>query len=176
MFIKGKNVIRLKRQGLKGYRWMINLTNMKSKNIIIIILNGFLLVNCASRNERDFFKPKNTGVSDSLKNDLITDREISFKNQISPIILGKCIDCHKPNSTNPNSPGDYFYTLDGINIDYDGVKKKVDERYLGSSISKIEYRITSQKVDERMPYMLDPLSQNDILLIRSWIAQGAKNN
>ena len=149
---------------------------MKLRNIVILILNAFLFYNCVNKNERDFFKPKKSGISDSLENKLITDRAVSFKTDISPIILGKCIDCHRPNSTNPNSPRDYFYTLDGVNIDYNSVKKNADERYIGSSVSKIEYRITSKNADERMPFKLEPLSDENILLIRSWIAQGAKNN
>lgn len=149
---------------------------MKACNFILLIFCLVLLVNCVNKNQRDFIKPSNGNSTDQKSGELITDKQISFSSQISPIFQSRCISCHSPNSIDSNSPGDYFFTLDGTTVDYNGIKKKVDETYLGSTKSKIEYRILSTISDERMPFRQDPLNEEQIRLIRSWIAQGAKNN
>ena len=149
---------------------------MKVYNFVLFVFSSVLLVNCVYKNQRDFIKPSNGNSTDLKSGELITDKQISFSSQISPIFQSRCNSCHSPKSTDSNSPGDYFFTLDGSTVDYIGIKKKVDETHPGSAKSKIEYRILSTIPDEEMPFRQDPLNEEQIRLIRSWIAQGAKNN
>lgn len=129
------------------------------KNILYPSLLLFFF-SCADRNMKDY-APK-----------VIPEegKEVSFTKDINPIIQNKCVDCHKSGSNNPNSPMDYFFTT------YEGVKIKVDERYEGSSRSKLLDRIKSSDPSFRMPYLLDPLTEEQIATIESWVKQGAKNN
>ena len=142
---------------------------MKLKYLVFLV-SILQFEQCVNKNERDFLPAKSQTSADLKPVDLITEREVSFSKEIKLIVDNICLDCHKPNSTNPNSPGDYYFT------DYAGLKIKADQKYLGSTISKLEERIISNDPQFRMPYKLDPLTNEQIRLIRSWIAQGAKNN
>lgn len=102
----------------------------------------------------------------SCQNDpnLVNAPEMSFSNNVQPIISGNCnMDgCHSSQS------GQEAFTL----ITFDDVSSHVRP---GNARNSELYRSIANRTDRLMPPN-GPLSDADILTIYLWIEQGAKNN
>lgn len=96
-------------------------------------------------------------------------QQVSFRQHIAPILLDNCVACHGPKLSEGGyrvdsyqramTPGDSGNPSFAAG-DPDG--------------SEVFVRITSDDEGERMPLEGDPLSAEQIALIRRWIEQGAR--
>ena len=99
---------------------------------------------------------------------ILPPQEVSFSNDILPILRGSCqhAGCHSPYDPNARFP------LDSVVADvleYVDVEKPKN--------SKIYERIIEEDENKRMPQLpYDRLTQRQINLIYIWIGQGAKDN
>jgi len=94
---------------------------------------------------------------------------VSFSRDVAPVLLRRCVSCHGEKKAESN------YRLDTFDV----LKKSGDfelNPVTPGDIddSEIIRLITSDDSDERMPRGSDPLSEEDISLIRKWIEQGAE--
>lgn len=111
------------------------------------------------------------------------DRQVSYSEEIAPVLNDYCADCH--------TPGSEGFSTSGFNIaSYDTVMKGTSLGPViveGSAISSTLYRVISKQaaVEIQMP-PTDPkslahgrgtdLPDDKVELIGKWIDQGAKNN
>lgn len=96
-------------------------------------------------------------------------KPVSFMREVAPILVRNCIACHNPKK----SEGKYVMTTfaqlakggkqgEGITL----VPGKPDESYLIDLIQT--------DAEPRMPYKLDPLLPDEIKVLETWVAEGAK--
>lgn len=97
------------------------------------------------------------------------DGDISFKRDIAPILVHKCLTCHGPEK----SKGGYqLQTFQGLMRAGDSdTAPIVPGRPEESGIFKL---ITAEDPDDRMPQKAEPLPAGQIALIQRWIKEGAK--
>jgi WD40 repeat protein len=94
---------------------------------------------------------------------------VSFRSDIAPILLDSCLACHGPKKAEG-----------GYRVDtYGELLKAGDSGELpiaasSEQVSELLRRITCEDESERMPAESEPLSPEQIVLFRSWIAAGAK--
>ena len=101
-------------------------------------------------------------------------REISYQKEVLPILKANCMECHTPGgigyAKSKLDMGSYDSLMKGTK--FGPVVKPGDS--LGSTLTiLIEGRADTSI---HMPYMRPPLPQKNIDTIKTWIAQGAKNN
>lgn len=94
---------------------------------------------------------------------------VSFKSQIAPVLLERCVACHGPEKARGG------YRLDS----FEGLTKPGESKLPPISAgepdqSHLFQLITTKDVDDRMPQKGDPLSAEQIALIRDWIVEGTK--
>ena len=95
------------------------------------------------------------------------DGKVSYYKQVRPIFQANCQGCHQPSK----AKGDYIMTsfeqlLAGGDTDVAIVPGKAEESYLIEEIIPVDG-------EAEMPKGKDPLANEDIALIRQWIAEGA---
>jgi hypothetical protein len=101
-------------------------------------------------------------------------RDVSFKQDVSPILSENCLSCHKP--------GTEGYIKSGLSMEnYDAVMKGTKFGPVivaGSHISSTLVLLLERKAHPsiNMPKDKAPLADSQIEVIRKWIDQGAKNN
>jgi len=108
------------------------------------------------------------------------ERQVSFKADVQPVLVEKCVSCH--------SPGGRGYAASGFSVaSYQSVMKgtKYAEVIVpGSSLDSTLVRLIRHEADPSiaMPKSHDQgkpsewLTREQIALIATWIDQGAKNN
>ena len=98
--------------------------------------------------------------------------EVSFNNDIRPLLSNHCYRCHGPDE-NERKAGLRLDTFDGATKDHDGIKALVPNNI---DESEIIYRITSTDPDEVMPppNAGDKLNPEQINTIKQWISEGGK--
>jgi len=111
------------------------------------------------------------------------ERNISFANDVKPILLEHCAECH-------NQTGEGTTASDFSVLDYDSVMSGTKFGAVvipGSSISSSLYLLIDEKTapEIQMPPHHDvslsagrgeALPEDKVEIIRTWIDQGAKNN
>ena len=111
------------------------------------------------------------------------ERQISFADDVQPIFLASCIECHDKVSEGYAASG---FSLD----DYESVMKGTNFGPVviaNSSISSTLYLVIASKTSPEIhmpPHHENalaegrgrPLSENQIEIIQAWIDQGARNN
>ena len=101
-------------------------------------------------------------------------RDVSFKQDVYPILSENCLSCHKP--------GTEGYIKSGLSMEnYDAVMKGTKFGSVivaGSHISSTLVLLLERKGHPsiNMPKDKAPLADSQIEVIRKWIDQGAKNN
>ena len=103
-------------------------------------------------------------------------KNVSFKNDIKPIFNDYCLDCHAGTETQGN-------------IHLDTYENMMKSRYFNNpdpiaiagqpERSRLYIVVSSNNPGVRMPpknFGYDPLNEQEIKIIRTWIAEGAKNN
>lgn len=96
-------------------------------------------------------------------------KEIDFSRQIRPILAKHCFSCHGV-ETRESGLGLHDFQLATKALD--SGKHAIVPAHPESS--EILRRITSQDPEERMPPEGDGLSENQVLLLKTWIAEGAE--
>jgi mono/diheme cytochrome c family protein len=101
-------------------------------------------------------------------------QEISFKNQLQPVVNKHCAECHTGGGPGAEKSG---FAVDSYQSLLKGTKYG-PVVVPGSSVSSSLYRLVAGKVDPsiRMPHGKEKLSAAEIVLIEQWIDQGAKDN
>lgn len=94
---------------------------------------------------------------------------ISFKAQVAPILLEKCVTCHGPEKSKAGFRLDSFDSLMKP-----GESKKAPIAAGAPERSHLFELITTKDEEDRMPQKSDRLSDQQIAVIRDWIAEGAK--
>ena len=103
-----------------------------------------------------------------------SNQEVSFHSDIQPVLKSHCVECH--------SKGGIGFKKSGFRADsYQHVMQGTQYGPVivpGSSASSTLYRLIAGETDPsiRMPYHRDPLPEEQVKLIATWIDQGAKNN
>lgn len=111
------------------------------------------------------------------------ERQISFSNDVQPILTANCVVCHSGTAEGSSASG---LSL----ADYDGVMRGTRFGPVitpNSGVSSNLYLVVAHKTSQEihMPPHGDkalaqgrgtPLSENEIEVIRTWIDQGAQNN
>ena len=102
----------------------------------------------------------------------IANAEVSFNNDIRPLLSNHCYRCHGPDE-NDRKAGLRLDTFEGATQDHNGIKalvpNDIDE-------SEIIYRITSSDPEEVMPppEAGEKLNDEEINKIKQWISEGGK--
>src|SRR5215831_2008132 len=96
-------------------------------------------------------------------------KTIDFNTQVKPIFNKKCIACH--GGVRRKSNFSLLFRVDGLAKNKSG---KPDIIPGDPDHSEMIRRLTINDPDERMPYKHDPLSKEEIEVLRKWIKQGAK--
>lgn len=111
------------------------------------------------------------------------EREVSFANDVQPLLESRCIQCH-------SSQGEGVMASGFSVQDYDSIVRGTKFGQVvvpGSAMSSALYLVVAEKTapEIRMPPHHDealaegrgrPLSEDEIAVIETWINQGAKNN
>jgi len=101
--------------------------------------------------------------------------EVSYKNDIRPIIDDYCLNCHKPGGKGYKKSGldmrTYKSLMKGTKF---GTVVKPGDSYTSILVQVVEGRVHPSI---KMPYgMNGSLAKDKIELLRKWVQQGAKNN
>jgi len=100
-------------------------------------------------------------------------RQVSFSQQVKPILDKHCLPCH--------AEGGSGYESSGFNVtDYEGVAKGTTFGPVtepgASLVSTLVILIEYKHAPVSMPPGRDRLSPEEISIIKKWIDQGAVNN
>ena len=95
------------------------------------------------------------------------EAKIDFARDVQPIFKSACYQCHGPDKQNGK------LRLDAKTIALHGGKSGKSVVPGRPDESELFKRITSKDEDERMPQDREPLSAEQIALLRAWIEQGA---
>ncbi|NEV61476.1 c-type cytochrome domain-containing protein [Thiorhodococcus minor] len=102
------------------------------------------------------------------------DPSVSYSADVKPILQQHCVECHLN--------GGAGFEASGFLVEsYDSLMKGTKFGPVivpGDSISSSLYRLVAGEVDPsiRMPHQKEPIPDQEIALIETWIAQGAQNN
>jgi len=101
--------------------------------------------------------------------------DVSYKNDIRPIIDDYCLNCHKPGGKGYKKSGldmrTYKSLMKGTKF---GTVVKPGDSYTSILVQVVEGRVHPSI---KMPYgMNGSLAKDKIELLRKWVQQGAKNN
>lgn len=102
------------------------------------------------------------------------EREVSFKGDIQPILAQSCLECH--------SAGGVGYEKSGLLMSsYEDLMKGTRFGAIikpGDALTSALIMLVEGRADPsiRMPHHKDPLSKEQIGMLRNWVEQGAKNN
>ncbi|MBF0425509.1 MAG: hypothetical protein HQL66_06795 [Magnetococcales bacterium] len=98
--------------------------------------------------------------------------EASFANDIQPILVYRCLECHKE--------GGQGEVESGLRLDtYEGLMKGTKNGKIilpGNALASTLNQLVSGQAALRMPHNKKPLTPCEVESIRRWIQQGAKNN
>lgn len=95
--------------------------------------------------------------------------KIDFNTQVKPIFNRKCIICH--GGVRAKSNFSLLFREDAMKPAKSGKYPIVPGK---PSQSELIRRITNNDPEERMPYKHEPLSKEEIRILRQWIKQGAQ--
>ena len=142
---------------------------MKKNGILLVgVVAALLSFNAQAAD--DSVPPQN----EALK--ALSSGEISFKNDVQPILHDYCISCH--------SPGGKGYRKSGLDLtSYEGLMKGTHFGKVvipgNSDTSTFTKLLTGTNRGLKMPAGLNAegtLDRQYILILRKWVNQGAKNN
>src|SRR5438477_1680369 len=94
---------------------------------------------------------------------------VNFNTQVKPIFNKKCITCH--GGVRRKSNFSLLFRADALAKNKSGKPAIIPG---DPDHSEMIRRLTLKDLDERMPYKHDPLSKEEIEILRKWIKQGAK--
>lgn len=100
---------------------------------------------------------------------LIPDQKIDYNTQVKPILNKHCISCH---GGVKSSGGFSLLFEDEAKGNTDSGKPAIIPGH--ASRSEMIRRLTANDLEERMPYEKEPLSKEEINILKEWIDQGAE--
>lgn len=114
-------------------------------------------------------------VEQEAKKALSSD-QVSFKNDVQPILQDHCVSCHQP--------GGKGFVVSGLDLtSYNGLMKGTKYGPVvipgNSQVSTFTKLLTGTNKGLKMPMGLNPegtLATQYIRILRKWVAQGAQNN
>lgn len=101
-------------------------------------------------------------------------KEISFKSDVLPVLKQSCLECH--------GEGGKGYEKSGLLLSsYESVMKGTRFGAIvkpGDGLTSALIMLVEGRADPsiKMPHNKEPLSKEQIDLLRKWVEQGAKNN
>ena len=95
-------------------------------------------------------------------------KPVDFTTQVKPIINKNCIACH--GGVRQKSGFSLLFREEALAKNKSGKPAIIPGNADNSEMIK---RLTNNDPEERMPYKHDPLSKEDIDIIRQWINEGA---
>ena len=101
----------------------------------------------------------------------VAEDPVSFRAQVAPVLINHCLACHGPKKAEGG------YRVDN----YERLLSEGDSGSVGIKGKDIEAseafrRLVSEDTDERMPLESEPLSADEIALVKRWILEGAAND
>ena len=110
-------------------------------------------------------------------------QQVSFSKDVKPILDNNCLDCH-------DGVGEGSEKTDFLVTDYETLMKGTKYGPViaaGNSVSSTLFRVVNHMTDPKIhmpPHdkaslakgRAEPLQSDEIMLIKDWIDQGAKNN
>ena len=97
------------------------------------------------------------------------EEEIDYNTQVKPILNKKCIACH--GGVKAKSDFSLLFREDALKAAKSGKYPIVPGEPAKSEMIR---RITEKDEEERMPYKHDPLTKEEISILKKWIRQGAE--
>lgn len=102
------------------------------------------------------------------------EKEVSFKADVQPILAKHCLECHAPGGAGAEKSGLLMSSYDDLmkGTRFGAIIKP------GDALTSALIMLVEGRADPsiRMPHQKEPLSKDQIALLRSWVEQGAKNN
>lgn len=100
---------------------------------------------------------------------LLPGKKVDFSADVKPILNKKCIACH--GGVKAKAGFSVLFREDALAKTESGKPAIIPGDPEGSEMIR---RITIKDPEERMPYKHEPLSKNEISILKRWIKQGAK--
>lgn len=101
-------------------------------------------------------------------------QQVSFKSDVQPLFQAQCVECHTDGGAGTAASGLVLTSHEALmkGTKYGPVIAP------GSSVSSTLVLLIEGKADPslRMPHGRDPLTPEQIALVKDWVDQGAKNN
>ena len=95
--------------------------------------------------------------------------EVSFSKQVAPILADQCVECHRAGKAKGG------YRLDTVELMLKAGDSEASPVVPGKpGESELLKLLVTTEEDDRMPKKADPLPEQQVALIRDWIAGGAK--
>jgi hypothetical protein len=99
----------------------------------------------------------------------VSEKKIDYNTQVKPIFNRKCISCH--GGVRAKSDFSLLFREDAMKPAKSGKYPIVPGK---PGQSEMIRRITEKDEEERMPYKHEPLTKEEISILRKWIKQGAE--
>lgn len=99
---------------------------------------------------------------------LHAQEKVSFRNQVAPLLVDHCLACHSPKKAEGGYRVDSFVRLGTA-----GDTGEAPFTAAKPDASELLRRLVSADPGERMPKDADPLSADQIALVKRWIEEGA---
>ncbi len=102
------------------------------------------------------------------------EHEVSYQQEVVPILKANCFECH--------TPGGIGYEKSKLDMSsYDTLMKGTQYGPVvkpGDTLTSVLVMLIENRADEsiHMPYQRNLLPQKSVETIKTWVAQGAKNN
>ncbi len=100
---------------------------------------------------------------------ILPEDKIDFNTQVKPILNRKCISCH--GGVKQKGGFSVLFREEALGNTESGKPAIIPGK---PGKSELIRRITETDPDERMPYKHDPLSKEEIRILKRWIKQGAE--
>jgi hypothetical protein len=98
-----------------------------------------------------------------------TSRQISYNKHIRPIINEKCITCH--GGVKKSAGLSFLFREEALDTAESGIPSIIP---FDAENSELIRRVTHHDPEMRMPLEAEPLSEDEVDLLKQWINQGAK--
>ncbi len=95
--------------------------------------------------------------------------KVDFSTQVKPILNKNCISCH--GGVKKNGGFSFLFREDALGVTESGSPAIVPGH---ADKSEMIRRLLTHDPEERMPYKKEPLSEEEIDILRKWIDQGAE--
>jgi len=101
-------------------------------------------------------------------------RQISYKQDVMPILAARCLECHVPGAKGEKASGFMMNT-------YESLMKGTKHGPVivpGNSLVSVFNQVVEGRVDKSiaMPHGGAQIPAEEVMVLKAWVDQGAKNN